>query len=310
MGVAETIPGVSAGTIAFITGIYRRLIGAIGAFDAEFIQLLKKKSWKAAWERMDGFFVVCLLSGMVIGLGLGIFGVSFLLEHYPPVIWAFFLGLVIASIVFVARQITHWNLLQFILLILAAAFAFFITQLPMGRVNDELWFIFFCGAIAISAMLLPGISGSFILLILGMYQFILHDTLKDGVLSNQDPQSLLVFGTFALGCIVGLFSFARILKWAFNRYENRTLAALTGFLLGSAYKLWPWRVPMLGYNENDELIRHPTTDTFDKVIEEALVAPQSYVAELTQPNFLLASVFAFLFGLAIVWILASVDEKI
>lgn len=310
MGVAETIPGVSAGTIAFITGIYRRLIGAIGAFDSELIQLLKQKNWKGAWEKMDGFFVVYLLSGMVIGLGLGIFGVSYLLEHYPPVIWAFFLGLVIASIVFVARQITHWNILQFVLLALAAAFAFFITQLPMGRVNDELWFIFLCGAIAISAMLLPGISGSFILLILGMYQFILHDTLKDGVLSNQEPQSLMVFGTFALGCILGLFSFARILKWAFNRYENRTLAALTGFLLGSAYKLWPWRVPMLGLNESDELISHPTTEKFDKVIEEALVSPGVYVAELSQSDFLIPAIGSFLFGLVIVWVLARVDEKI
>ncbi len=310
MGVAETIPGVSAGTIAFITGIYRRLITAIGAFDAELLQLVKQKSWDRAWEKMEGFFIVYLLAGMLIGLGLGIFGVSYLLENYPPVIWAFFLGLVIASIVYVARQITHWNIWQILLLVLSAAFAFFITQLPMGRVNDELWFVFICGTVAISAMLLPGISGSFILLILGMYQFILHDTLKDGVLSNQDPQALVVFGIFALGCVTGLFSFARILKWAFNRYENRTLAALTGFLLGSAYKLWPWKLAMLGLNENDELISHPTTDTFDKVIEEALVSPGVYVNELSQPNFLMASILSFFFGLAIVWVLARVDEKI
>jgi putative membrane protein len=310
MGVAETIPGVSAGTIAFITGIYRRLIGAIGAFDAELFRLLKHYDWKAAWNRIDGNFIVYLLSGMVIGLGLGIFGVSYLLENYPPVIWAFFLGLVIASIAYVARQITHWNLLQIILLILAAVLAFLITQLPMGRVNGELWFVFICGTVAISAMLLPGISGSFILLILGMYQFILHDTLKDGVLSNQDPEALLVFGVFALGCIGGLFSFARILKWAFNRYENRTLAALTGFLLGSAYKLWPWRIPTLGLNENDELIRHPTADKFDKVIEEALVLPNTYVSELSQSNFLMVSIGTFLLGIGIVWVLARVDEKI
>lgn len=310
MGVAETIPGVSAGTIAFITGIYRRLISAIGAFDAEFLQLMKQKNWKQAWLKIDGLFILYLLAGMVLGLGLGIFGVGFLLENYPPVIWAFFLGLVIASIVFVARQITHWNALQWALLIASAAFAYFITQLPMGRVNDELWFVFICGAVAISAMLLPGISGSFILLILGMYQFVLHDTLKDGVLSEQDPGALAVFGVFAVGCIAGLFSFARILKWAFNRYENRTLAALTGFLLGSAYKLWPWRVPMLGLNEDDELIKHPTTESFDKVIEEALVMPKAYLSELSEPHFLIPSILSFLFGLGIVWILARVDEKI
>lgn len=310
MGVAETIPGVSAGTIAFITGIYRRLISAIGAFDTEFVELMKQKNWKQAWLKIDGFFILYLLAGMILGLGLGIFGVGFLLDNYPPVIWAFFLGLVIASIVFVARQITHWNALQRGLLIASAAFAYFITQLPMGRVNDELWFVFICGAVAISAMLLPGISGSFILLILGMYQFILHDTLKDGVLSEQDPGSLAVFGVFAVGCIVGLFSFARILKWAFNRYENRTLAALTGFLLGSAYKLWPWRVPMLGLNEDDELIKHPTTESFDKVIEEALVMPKAYLLELSEPHFLIPSILSFLFGLGIVWIFSSVDEKI
>jgi putative membrane protein len=309
MGVAETIPGVSAGTIAFITGIYRRLIAAISAFDADLIKLIFQFNYQMVWKKIDGGFLLALILGMIVGIGIGVFGVGYFLDHYPPVVWAFFLGLVLASVIFIARGIKSWSIKTIFTVLFGAVMAFFITQLPIGAVNDELWFVFLCGVVAISAMILPGISGSFILLILGMYQFILHDSLKDGVLKEQEPTAILTILVFGLGCILGLIFFSRILKWAFNHYENTTLAVLTGFILGSAYKLWPWRIALTGYNETDELISHPTDEVFDKVLTESYVLPQVYYQELALNPFLIPAIFAFLAGLILVFILGRLDKS-
>lgn len=305
MGIAETIPGVSAGTLAFITGIYQRLLNAIQSFGPHIVTSYREGGLPAVWKHIDGFFLLKLLLGMLFGLGIGIFGLSYLLEKYPPIIWAFFLGLVLASILYVVQKISYWNINRLLILFISTIIAYGITQLSMGSVNDNGIFVFFCGMIAISAMILPGISGSFILLIMGMYQFILHDNLKEGVLEQQDPQAMMIILIFGLGCIVGLLTFSRVLTWTFKKYYNNTMAALTGFLLGSAYKLWPWRVPVLGYNESDELIRFPTHEIFDKVIKESFVTPSSYYDMLATNAYFIPSIISLILGFSIVFYLSK-----
>ena len=242
MGIAEVIPGVSGGTIAFITGIYERLINAIKSIlGADVFVALRKEGILGAWKTIDGNFLLFLLGGMVTGVLVGVFGVSYLLENFPELVWAFFFGLIVASALYIGRQVTKWSVTEWLLLVLGIGIAYWITIANPGAGNESYLFIFLAGAIAISALILPGISGSFILLLLGMYQFILHDTLKEGVLENKDIGAIITLGVFALGCLVGLATFSRILSWTFKYYKNPTLALLTGFMIGSLNKVWPWR---------------------------------------------------------------------
>jgi len=300
MGIAETIPGVSGGTIAFITGIYERLLNSIKAFDPSLVKTGRESGIKGIWEKIDGRFLTCLLGGMIIGLGIGILGVAWFLEHYPPVIWAFFFGLIIASIVYVASQIKGWNIILVTAFIAGAVIAYGITQVPIAQANDDLWFVFLCGALAVSALMLPGISGSFILLILGMYQFILHDTLKDGVISNQDPHSIVIMAVFGLGMILGLATFSRVLSWALKQYHGLTLAVLAGFMLGALGKLWPWRVPTIIMDEHGVVLDFVQGMEVDKIISEQNVAPAKYALEMGEPAFLVATIISAVVGFVFV----------
>jgi putative membrane protein len=240
MGVAEVIPGVSGGTIAFITGIYERLLDAVKAFGPGLIGVHRRDGLPGLWRAVDGGFLSLLLAGMAMGILVGVFGVSWLLEHYPPLIWAFFFGLILASILFMGRRIGPWRGAEVALFVCGAILAYAITMLTPASGNEALWFVFICGVIAISALMLPGISGSFMLLVLGMYQFIMQDTLK-GLLVSFSLDKLLVLTVFALGCLTGMMTMSRLLSWTFKRYRSLTLAILTGFLVGSLNKVYPWR---------------------------------------------------------------------
>jgi len=178
MGVAEVIPGVSGGTIAFITGIYEKLLNTIKAFGPGLISDFKLDGVKGVWSAINGNFLVMLLGGMALGVIVGVFAISYLLEVYPPIVWAFFFGLIIASAIYIARQITNWRIGEFLLLVIGAAIAYTITIVTPANGSESLPFVFICGAIAISALILPGISGSFILLLMGMYTYIVTDTLR------------------------------------------------------------------------------------------------------------------------------------
>ncbi|MBR9921966.1 MAG: DUF368 domain-containing protein [Bacteroidetes bacterium] len=239
MGMAEVIPGVSGGTIAFITGIYEKLLESIKAFGPALIPAWKEAGIKGVWNKINGNFLFFLLTGMATGLIVGVFLISWLLENYPPVVWAFFFGLIIASAIYIARQVPCWNWSGILLLVVGAAFAYWITIVSPTSGSEAWWFIFVSGMIAISALILPGISGSFILLLLGMYTFIVP-TVKEA-LKTLDPQSLAVMGVFGLGCLLGLAIFSRVLSWLFSHYRSQTLALLTGFMLGSLNRLWPWQ---------------------------------------------------------------------
>ena len=240
MGIAEVIPGVSGGTIAFITGIYETLIESIKAvLGPELFRAFRRGGVGEVWRSINGSFLLVLIAGMVFGIVTGVFGVTHLLESYPVLVWAFFFGLIIASAIYIARQVNRWELIEVIGMVAAIALAFWITEASPAQGTNALWMVFIAGAIAISALILPGISGSFILLLMGMYTVIIP-ALKLA-LSTFSTDSLLIVAVFALGCIFGLATFARLLSWTFKNYHNTTLAVLTGFMIGSLNKIWPWR---------------------------------------------------------------------
>lgn len=246
MGAADAVPGVSGGTIAFISGIYEELITTINNINLDLFKTLRKQGFKAAWKQLNGNFLLALLSGIFISILSLMKLAKYLLEHHPVLIWSFFFGLVVASILFVAKQITKWNVATIATLLIGAFLAYYITTLPrMGDVDSTL-FLFFAGAIAICAMILPGISGALILIILGAYSKLSNtiSNLIDSVIqSNTDLflTNIVIFIVFCAGAVTGLLSFSSLLKWLFNHYKNITLAALTGFIIGSLNTLWPWK---------------------------------------------------------------------
>uniref|UniRef100_UPI0040479508 DUF368 domain-containing protein n=1 Tax=Mariniflexile sp. TaxID=1979402 RepID=UPI0040479508 len=224
MGAADAVPGVSGGTIAFISGIYEELVSTISNINISLFKTLFNKGFKAFWKQANGNFILALLSGIIISYVSFMKLAKYLLENEPVLIWSFFFGLIIASIYFVGKQVTQWSLSVIIAFIIGTGIAFYVSMLPVLSNNENSAFLFFAGAIAICAMILPGISGSFILIILGAYK-----TLSDAI-HDIDIKRITIFAT---GAIVGLLSFSHVLKWLFKNYHNITLALLTGFILGS-----------------------------------------------------------------------------
>ncbi len=288
MGIAEVIPGVSGGTIAFITGIYERLLASIKQIlGPELWQSWRQGGFIRVWADADGRFLLALLIGMAVGIVIGVFGVSHLMERYPVLLWAFFFGLIIASSIFIARQITHWGVAEYITLALGTALAFYITIATPAQGTDAHWFVFLSGVIAISALILPGLSGSFVLLLLGMYTTIIG-TLKK-LLQHFDVQSLITIVIFALGCLLGLATFSRILSWMFKTWHNLTLALLTGFMLGSLNKVWPWR-QVVSYRTNSKGIEVPFL--------EKSVLPNQYISG---DPMLAGALACMVLGILLVW---------
>ncbi|WP_417370467.1 DUF368 domain-containing protein [Gelidibacter japonicus] len=232
MGAADAVPGVSGGTIAFISGIYEELITTISGVNLSLLTTLGKSGFSAFWKQLNGNFLVALLTGILISFVSFMRLAKYLIEEHPILIWSFFFGLIVASIFFVGKQIKTWNLGTIVSLILGTLAAYYITTLSSMANNDSTLFLFFAGAIAICAMILPGISGSFILVILGAYK-----TLSDA-LHDFDFKRIAIF---VVGALIGLLSFSRVLKWLFKHYKNTTLAVLTGFIFGSLNKIWPWK---------------------------------------------------------------------
>lgn len=232
MGAADAVPGVSGGTIAFISGIYEELITSISNINLSLAKTLRQNGFNAFWKQANGNFILSLLTGIIISFVSFMRLAKYLIEQHPILIWSFFFGLIVASIYFVGKQITKWNALSVIVLILGAAIAYYITSLPSLGANSNPYYLLFAGAVAICAMILPGISGSFILVILGAYK-----TLSDAF-HDWDLKKIALFAT---GATIGLLSFSRVLKWLFKNYHNTTLALLTGFIFGSLNKVWPWK---------------------------------------------------------------------
>ncbi|TXB66982.1 DUF368 domain-containing protein [Vicingus serpentipes] len=233
MGAADVVPGVSGGTIAFITGIYEELLSTISSVNIESLKVLKNDGIKGFWNHINGSFLVALLLGIGISIASLAKLITYLLKHHDILLWSFFFGLILSSIYLVGKTIKKWDTIKFLALLIGSAIAYYITILPPMENPDALWFVFLSGAIAICAMILPGISGSFILLLLGSYELVLS-AIKDLKIST-----IAVFG---IGCVVGLLSFSKLLSWMFKKYHDLTIALLTGFLVGSLNKIWPWKL--------------------------------------------------------------------
>jgi putative membrane protein len=286
MGAADVVPGVSGGTIAFISGIYEELITSINNINLSLFKILKKEGLKVAWEKVNGNFLVALFLGIFISvLSLAKF-LSWLLENKPVLLWSFFFGLVLASIFFVGKEITKWTIGTVVVFLLGAAVAFFITELPPNENVGSLPYLFLSGALAVCAMILPGISGAFILVLLGSYK-----TILDAV-HERDIKIVLIV---AVGAIFGLLSFARLLKWMFNHYKNITLALLTGFILGSLNKIWPWKKVL-------------ETKTFGEktiVVDDMNVWPTAFEGD----NQLILAIILAMIGFSLIFILEKIASK-
>ncbi|MDY6993745.1 MAG: DUF368 domain-containing protein [Pseudomonadota bacterium] len=279
MGAADLVPGVSGGTIALIAGIYEELLEAIQSVNAKALKLLLSGRWRDFWEHINGSFLATLFAGIFTSVFLFSRLLTYLLADHPIPVWSFFFGLIIVSAYFVfphERRIKNYAFFG-----LGVAAAYTISMLSAAQTPEAYWFVFLSGAIAICAMILPGISGSFILLLLGKYAFILN------ALKTLDIGVIIVFG---VGCVVGLLSFTRLIYWLLSHYKSITLATLAGFMIGSLGKIWPWKITIGDSYEN--------------------VAPQQYELLTGAPNLWGFALLFFLVGALFVWLMERAGRKV
>lgn len=288
MGAADVVPGVSGGTIAFISGIYEELLGSISGVNFGLVKTLKNEGIKAAWRQVNGNFLAALLSGIFISIVSLSKIIKWLLENEAILLWSFFFGLVLASIFYIGKQIEKWNFKISILGIIGVVFGYVITILPATNTSDISYvFLIFSGAIASCAMILPGISGSYILLLIGIYPV---------VMTAITERNINILSAIAIGVIIGLLSFSKLLKWLFAHYKQEMLVVLTGIMLGSLNKVWPWKKTVSTYLDS-----HGET----KPLLEQSISPFSFDgdAQLT-----LAIVMAII-GFAIILIMEKLASK-
>lgn len=292
MGAADVVPGVSGGTIAFIAGIYEELVDSIKSINLHALKLLFTLKLKAFWQQINGSFLFSIL----LGIGISIFSLAklmtWLLEHYPIQIWSFFFGLIIASTVLVAKEIQRWHAGTVIALIIGAAVAYVITILSPSETPNAWWFIILSGAIAICAMILPGISGAFILLLMGKYAYIL------GAVSDLQFGILLLF---AFGAVTGIVSFSHLLSWLLKKHHTATVATLTGFMVGSLNKVWPWKEILETYTDSHGAV-HP--------LVEANISPAAFEQLTGTPSFLWQAILLCIFGFVLIFGLEYLGEKL
>jgi len=231
MGAADIVPGVSGGTIALISGIYEEFINALKSFSSVLF-VLKDKGLKAAWLHVNGPFLLALFGGIGISLVTLVQFIKYALSNHPILLWAFFFGLILASCYFVGKQVVNWNSSKVLALLVGTVSIYLITLLGPAETSTSYWFIFVAGMLAICAMILPGISGAFILVLLGKYAYII-EALSDF--------NIAVAGSFAAGCVTGLLSFSHLLSFLLRKYHDLTIALLCGFMIGSLNKIWPWK---------------------------------------------------------------------
>lgn len=261
MGAADVVPGVSGGTIAFISGIYDELLASINAINLKLFKVLKDKGLAKVWEVVNGNFLLALLFGILISVVSLAKMLSLLLNHYPILVWSFFFGLVVASILYVGKQINQWKFGTFLSLVIGALIAYFISQMqPVTGASPTVFYLILSGALAICAMILPGISGAFILVLLGMYQIVLT------AVHERELNKIFLLG---LGAVIGLLTFSRLLKYILETYRNSTLALLTGFIIGALNKIWPWKKVLESLQIDNKII----------VLKDKSVSPFNYSGE-------------------------------
>lgn len=249
MGAANVIPGVSGGTIALITGIFEELIDAIKSFDTKALKLLKEKKFKELVNHIHLWFLLAVFGGIAISIITFAKLFGYLFENYPVYLWSFFFGLILASVYYVGKTVNRINLTSISFFVVGTAIAVGITLFNPAMQNDAWWYLLICGVVAMISMILPGLSGSFVLILLGNYQLVMIDAVN-----NLDLAILL---PVAIGAGIGLLAFSRLLSWIFKNYHDQTLAVLTGFILGSLSTLWPWKhIEYLKNTDGSVIFKH------------------------------------------------------
>lgn len=287
MGAADVVPGVSGGTIAFITGIYQELLDSLSRIGPHTVTTLLKEGVAAAWRQINGTFLLALFSGVLVSIFSLAKLISHLLEHYPIVVWGFFFGLILASVIPIARRVPQWSWQCWVALFLGVALAILISEMRPTEIAANPYTLFFSGALAICAMILPGISGSFILLMIGIYPQVITAV-------HQFQLNALIW--FAAGAVTGLLLFSRLLSWLMHRFPSVTLTFLVGILLGSLKIVWPWKLAV----ENTGGMGEELVPMMSNVL------PGEFAASSGQPSYVvgaaLASVAAVVLVLGIEWL--------
>ncbi|MBE9480740.1 MAG: DUF368 domain-containing protein [Bacteroidetes bacterium] len=291
MGAANVIPGVSGGTIALITGIFERLINSIKSFNFKAIKLLFTGKFKEFVKYTDLYFLIAIIAGIVIAIVTLARLFDFLFENYPVYIWSYFFGLVLASVYFVGKTVSKWTVSVIITFIIGTAIAIIISLLNPAIENKNFFYLIICGVAAICSMILPGLSGSFILFIMGNYKLVAIDAIN-----NVDIKILI---PVLIGAVGGLLVFSHILSWVFKKYRNETISLLTGFILGSVSILWPWQNKIFLL---DELGNHIL-----KKGEPIVVSYERILPEAFNSQFFIAIGFIIL-GILSIWIIEKSAE--
>ena len=291
MGVANVIPGVSGGTIALLTGIFERLINALKSFDVEAVRLLLKFKFREFAQHVDFGFLLSVF----FGVGVSIISVAklleFLFQSYPVYVWSFFFGLILVSVWFVGKSIGKIDVAAAVSFVVGAAVAFGLSVMNPATENTAFWYLIICGAVAVCSMILPGLSGSFVLILMGNYQLIMIYAV-----SHFDMKIIV---PVAIGVVVGLLAFSHFLSWLLSRYARQTMAVLTGFIFGSLGTIWPWKNPVYLMQDGAEVLKNgkPIIQSYQ------MYFPQEFSAELAIAIVLMAA------GMAALWALERSSEK-
>jgi len=292
MGAADVVPGVSGGTVAFITGIYDELLHSIKAIDLEAFRLLFTFKFADFWKKINGNFLITLLAGIATSILSLAKLMIYLLEHHPIMIWSFFFGLILISAPLVLREIKKWEVGTGLAFIIGVGIAYAITVLSPTQSPEYLWFIFIAGALAICAMILPGISGAFILLLIGKYQY---------MITALTEFNLPVILVFMAGCMVGLMGFSRFLTWILDHYHHATVALLAGFMLGSLNKVWPWR----------EVLEYATNSKGEQIaVFDKSVLPWNFLSVTGKDPQLFQAIFMMALGVFIVVLIEKIAARL
>ena len=294
MGAADVVPGVSGGTVAFITGIYEKLVESIKSIEPKAVRLLFKEGPAAFWNYINGTFLLVLALGIGTSIVTLARVITDLLENQPELLWSFFFGLILVSSIYAGRRIKVWGAVNIVVLLIGGVVGYLLTELAPARVEPDSLMLFVAGAIAICAMILPGISGSFILLMMGLYGHVIG-AIKDFQLS--------VLGLFAAGAVTGLLGFSHLLSWLLKRHHDTTMALLTGFMVGSLNKVWPWK-ETIEYRVNSHGEQSPFL--------QQNVLPQQYLNIVGEDPKLLACILLMACAIGAVLVLekwASMDQN-
>ena len=291
MGMADVVPGVSGGTIAFISGIYEELLGSIKSIDLEAIKLLFTGKFCALWEKINGKFLFSLIAGIGVAILTMARLMTYMLENHPIITWSFFFGLIIASALMVAREVNRWSALSVVTMIVGIVLSYWITVVSPATTPNDWWFVMLSGAIAICAMILPGISGAFILLLLGKYMFIMEAVAQ---------LNIGVQVVFAIGAVVGIVSFSHVLSWLLAKWHDATVTMLMGFMIGSLNKVWPWKQTLETYLDSHGV---------EQPLVQANVSPMQFEV-LSGESHLVLAIVSCVAGFALIYVIEMIGKRV